>query len=102
MFRNTRFNCPSLNNWRVSILNEENVVKEPRIPININADILSGSSYFSVIAQSVPIRRLPIRFTASVPQGKPNPNNCETVLDRINLDTAPIAPPVAMKKKVAK
>lgn len=54
----------------VSRLNDDMVVKPPKMPTNKNILIKGGSSAPRLEKKIIEIRRLPMKFTAKVPYGK--------------------------------
>ena len=83
-------------NNKTSLVKAENVVKEPKKPIIING--LTSSLFERFIAKKIPIKKQPIKFTASVPIGNPKKIIFERNELKRNLRIAPKKAPTPISK----
>ncbi len=85
--------------WRVSKEKDEKVVKPPSRPMNRKVRKPGLIKSASLRPASIPIKRDPDRFTASVPQGNRGWRKKETVpLTSTNRKIVPSVPPAAKIK----
>jgi hypothetical protein len=84
---------------KVSMENDENVVKPPSTPMSMPARSTALSLRRSVKStNSTPIARHPSTLTVSVPYGKPRPANECTQVDIQKRSRLPMAPPMPMAR----
>ena len=83
-------------NKRTSLVKAEKVVKEPKKPIIING--LKSSLFEKFIAKKTPIKKQPIKFTVSVPMGKPKKIIFERNELNRNLIIAPKKAPIPIRR----
>ena len=83
-------------NNNTSLVKAEKVVKEPKKPIINNG--LKSSLFERFTAKKIPIKKQPIKFTVSVPTGKPKKTNFERSELKRNLEIAPKKAPTPIKR----
>ncbi len=71
-------------------------MKDPKKPIIING--LMSSLFVRFIAKKIPIKKQPIKFTVSVPKGKPRKIIFERNELRRNLEIAPKKAPIPISR----
>ena len=71
-------------------------MKDPKKPIIING--LMSSLFVRFIAKKIPIKKHPIKFTVSVPKGKPRKIIFERNELRRNLEIAPKKAPIPISR----
>jgi hypothetical protein len=92
--------CPDRKRLIVSMLNAENVVKDPRKPTMINVATCGAIRLFSLRLQTIPIKALPTIFTERVDNGKEELMEFNIACDSNHLDAAPNAPPNIISPRV--
>ena len=83
-------------NNKTSLVKAENVVKEPRKPIIING--LMSSLFERFIANKIPMKKQPIKFTVNVPKGNPRKIIFERNELKRNLEIAPKKAPIPIRR----
>jgi hypothetical protein len=90
----------SISRFQVWRLNDENVLKPPHTPTEINccnAAAVSVAPRRSISPDTNPSKADATIFTTSVPKGKVSPNRSATQPDHQNRQILPSAPPINTK-----
>ena len=88
-----------LNNFTVSNEKVEKVVNAPKNPVIKNNFKLLDNNKLSTTAHNIPMQKHPIKFTQIVLNGNEVGENFTISSERLNLASAPKAPPNATAKK---
>ena len=90
----------SISKFQVCRLNDENVLKPPHTPTEINccnAAVVSVAPRRSISPDTSPSKADATTLTTNVPKGKVSPNRSATQPDHQNRQILPSAPPINTK-----